>query len=101
MSEPLQHFCNREFIEELCELRERNVLLLFIDGSAAFGRIVSFDDYVIRLLPPIGIAGVSNVLFRPPNPTLGVPILSGELLIDVCNVAHVVEGPFVTAPIIF
>lgn len=99
MSEPLKYFCNREFIEELCELRERNVLLLFIDGSAAFGRIVSLEDLVIRLLPPIGITGISNVLFRPPNPTLGAPILSGELLIDVCNVAHVVEGPFVVAPI--
>jgi hypothetical protein len=102
MSEPMHHFCNREFIEELMELRERNVLLLLIDGSAVFGRVVNCCecDCVVRLLPPIGITGITNVVFHPSNPTMTTSILVGEVFIDVCDIAHIIEGPFVVSPLV-
>ena len=100
MDTPLHHYCNRGLASELRQLRDRNVLLLLIDGSAAFGRLGRLDDNVLEVLPAVGIVGVNTVRFRPPNPTLpAVDILLSELLLDVCNVVVVVEGPFVFPPI--
>lgn len=100
-STPLHHFCNREFAQELCDLLERNVILLMVDGSAALGRISNIDDGVLRLLPPIGIliggVALGTVLFRPPNDNLIFSVATGELLVDVCDIAHVVEGSFTGA----
>lgn len=100
MDTPFHHYCNRELAAALRDLRDRNVLLLLIDGSAAFGRLGRLDDRVLEVLPAVGIVGVNTVRFRPPNPTLpGVDILLSELLLDVCDVAAVVEGPFIFPPI--
>lgn len=98
MSIPLHHFCNREFLEELVELKERNVLLLLVDGSAVFGRISRIDDGVVMVLPALGIAGLTLVQFRPPSPVLPT-ILVSQVFIDWCNIAHVVEGSFLVSPI--
>lgn len=100
MDTPLHCYCNRELAAELRNLRDRNVLLLLIDGSAVFGRLGRLEDRVITVLPAVAIVGVTAVRFRPPNPTLpGVDILVSEFLVDVCNIAIVVEGPFVFPPI--
>jgi hypothetical protein len=99
MGTPLNCFCNREFVGALRGLRDRNMLLLLIDGSAVFGRLSRLEDRIVTVLPAVGIVGVSTVRFRPPNPTLpGVDILVSEFLVDVCNIAAVVEGPFVFPP---
>jgi hypothetical protein len=98
---PLHHFCNREICGKLCELQDRNVLLLLIDGTAVFGRIGRIDDLVLSVVPAIGLAGLNFVQLRPPNSTLRLPILVSQLLIDVCNVAHLVEGPFILPPLLF
>lgn len=102
MSTPLHHFCNREFLEEVNDLKERNVLLLMIDGSAVFGRLAccNRDDCVVRIVPATGIAGVLGVLFRPPAETLVAPIIVNEIYIDVCDIAHIIEGPFIVPPIV-
>ncbi len=100
MDSPLHHYANRELANELRQLRDRNVLLLLIDGSAAFGRLGRLDDNIVTVLPAVTIVGVTTVRFRPPNPTLpGVDILVSQFLVDVCDVAAVVEGPFVFPPI--
>lgn len=97
---PLHHFCNRDLAIALRQLRDRNVLVMFVDGSVAFGRLGRLDDCLLNILPAVGIPCVNTVRFRPPNPTLpGVDILVSELVVDVCNVAGVVEGPFVFPPI--
>lgn len=96
---PLHHFCNKEFVCEIEDLRERNVLLLLIDGSAIFGRIGRIEDCVISMVPPIGVTALNLVQLRPPNPTLAIPILVSQILVDLCDVAHVVEGPFITSPL--
>lgn len=97
---PLHHLCNREFVEELCDLRDRNVLLLMVDGSAAFGRIGFIDDCVLSLVPPVGVTALNFVQFRPPNPRLPLPLIVSQLFIDVCDIAHVIEGPFVFSPLL-
>lgn len=100
MDTPLHHFCNRELAAALRQLRDRNVLIMLIDGSVAFGRLGRLDDCLLNVLPAVGIACVNTVRFRPPNPTLpGVDILVSELVVDVCDIAGVVEGPFVFPPI--
>lgn len=100
MDTPLHHYCNRELAAEIRQLRERNVFLLLIDGSAVFGRMGRLDDNLVNILPAIGIGCVSSVRFRPPNPTLpSVDILVSEFVVDVCNIAVIIEGPFVFPPI--
>jgi hypothetical protein len=100
MDTPLHHYCNRELAIQLRQLRDRNVLLLLIDGSAVFGRLGRLDDCLITVLPAVAIVGVTAVRFRPPNPTLpGMDILISQFLVDVCDIAAVVEGPFVFPPI--
>ncbi len=100
MDSPLHHYANRELASELRQLRDRNVLLLLIDGSAVFGRLGRLDDNAITVLPAVSITGVTMVRFRPPNPTLpGVDILVSEFIVDVCDIAAIVEGPFVFPPI--
>lgn len=96
---PLPHLCNREFVCEIETLRERNVLLLLVDGTAVFGRIGRIFDCVISIVPPIGITGLNLVQLLPPNTSLGVTLLVSQILIDLCNVAHVIEGPFLTSPL--
>ncbi len=96
---PLHHFCNRELVETLLEFRERNVLFLLIDGTAIFGRVGRFDDCVISVVPPVGCGSLNLVQYRPPNPTLACPLLVSQILVDVCNIAHIVEGPFLFAPL--
>lgn len=105
MNTPLHHFCNREFIEELDELIDRNVLLLMIDGSAVFGRISRICDCVVTVVPAIGITGYYGqafpfVQFRPPNGTLTNPLEVSEVNIDVCDIAAAIEGPFVLSPLV-
>lgn len=101
MDTPFHHFCNREFVAELRQLRDRNVLLLLLDGSAAFGRLGRIEDCVLEVLPAVGIIGVNAVRFRTPNLSLpgGGDILLNEMLLDVCSVAAIVEGPFVFPPL--
>lgn len=100
MDSPLHHYANRELAIELRQLRDRNVMLLLIDGSAVFGRLGRLEDCIITVLPAVAIVGVNAVRFRPPNPTLPcVDILASQFLVDVCNIAGVVEGPFVFPPI--
>jgi small nuclear ribonucleoprotein (snRNP)-like protein len=100
MDSPLHHYANRELAAELRQLRDRNVLLLLIDGSAVFGRLGRLDDNIVTVLPAVSIVGVTTVRFRPPNPTLpGVDILVSQFLVDVCDIAIIVEGPFVFPPI--
>ncbi len=96
---PLHHFCNRGLVEQLAEFRERNVLLLLIDGTAIFGRVGRIDDCVISMVPPVGCGGLNLVQYRPPNPTLVFPLLVSQILVDICNLAHIVEGPFVFPPL--
>lgn len=97
---PLHHLCNREFVEQLCDLRDRNVLLLMVDGSAVFGRIARIDDFVLSVVPPVGVTALNFVQFRPPNPTLPLPLIVSQIFIDVCDIAHVIEGPFVISPLL-
>lgn len=97
---PLHHLCNREFVEQLCDLRDRNVLLLMVDGSAVFGRIARIDDCVLSVVPPVGVTALNFVQFRPPNPTLPLPLIVSQIFIDVCDIAHVIEGPFVISPLL-
>lgn len=96
---PLPHLCNKKFVCEIETLRDRNVLLLLVDGSAIFGRIGRIDDCVISVVAPLGITGINLVQLRPPNPTLATTILVSQILIDFCDVAHIVEGPFLTSPL--
>lgn len=96
---PLHHFCNREFVEQLCDLQDRNVLLLMVDGSAVFGRIARIDDCVLSVVPPIGVTALNFVQFRPPNGTLPLPLILSQMFIDVCDIAHVIEGPFIFSPL--
>lgn len=96
---PLHHLCNREFVEQLCDLRDRNVLLLMVDGSAVFGRIARIDDCVLSVVPPVGVTALNFVQFRPPNGTLPLPLIVSQIFIDVCDIAHVIEGPFVFSPL--
>ncbi|MBP2644793.1 MAG: hypothetical protein H6Q75_233 [Firmicutes bacterium] len=94
------HYSNREFVRELKGLAGRNVLLLLLDGSAVFGRLGGIDDWVISVLPAVGLSGVNTVRFRPPNATLPeYDILLSEALIDICTITAVVEGPFLIPPI--
>jgi hypothetical protein len=86
-------------LEELAELRERNILLLLIDGTAIFGRVGRIDDCVVSIVPPVGIPGLTLVQFRPPNPTQVFPLLVSQLFVDICDIAHIVEGPFLFAPL--
>lgn len=97
---PLHHFCNREFVEQLCDLRDRNVLLLMVDGSAVFGRISRIDDLVLSVVPPVGVTALNFVQFRPPNATLPLPLIVSQIFIDVCDIAHVIEGPFIISPLL-
>lgn len=97
---PLHHLCNREFVKELCDLRDRNVLLLMVDGSAVFGRVGHIDDCVLSVVPPVGVTALNFVQFRPPNPTLPLPLIVSQLFIDVCDIAHVIEGPFIVSPLL-
>ncbi len=100
MDSPLHHYANRELAAELRQLRDRNVLLLLVDGSAVFGRLGRLDDCIVTVLPAVAIMGVTAVRFRPPNPTLpGVDILVSQFLVDICDIAGVVEGPFIFPPI--
>lgn len=62
METGLHHFCNREFCRALRDLRGYNFLLLLIDGSAVFGQIGRINDWVLGVLPPIGVPGVDKVL---------------------------------------
>lgn len=97
---PLHHLCNKEFVRELCDLRDRNVLLLMVDGSAVFGRIGFIDDCALSVVPPVGVTTLNFVQFRPPNPNLPLPLIVSQLFIDVCDIAHVVEGPFLASPLL-
>lgn len=104
MSGALRQLCNRGFIEELCELRDMNVLLLMIDGSAAFGRIADFsNNHILRLVQPVGVTfppGVVNgVVFRPANPDLAAPIIVAQAWIDICDIAFVFWGTFPFIPL--
>ncbi|MGI6091606.1 MAG: hypothetical protein GX348_11435 [Veillonellaceae bacterium] len=96
---PLHHFCNREFVKQLCDLQDRNVLLLMVDGSAVFGRIARIDDCVLSVVPPVGVTALNFVQFRPPNGTLPLPLILSQIFIDVCDIAHAIEGPFVFSPL--
>ncbi|MGI6091608.1 MAG: hypothetical protein ACOYD5_01240 [Negativicutes bacterium] len=97
---PLHHLCNREFVKQLCDLKDRNVLLLMVDGSAVFGRIARIDDCVLSVVPPIGVTSLNFVQFRPPNGTLPLPLIVSQIFIDVCDIAHVIEGPFIVSPLL-
>ncbi|MBP2653030.1 MAG: hypothetical protein H6Q73_599 [Firmicutes bacterium] len=100
MNTGLHHYCNRDFARELKGLAGRNVLLLLLDGSAVFGRLGGIDDWVISVLPAVGLSGVNTVRFRPPNATLPeFDILLSEALIDICNIAAAIEGPYIIPPI--
>lgn len=104
MGTPLHHFCNQEFIEEIEELVERNVLVFMLDGSVLFGRITRVCDCVVTIMPAIGInnyygSAFPFIEFRPPNGTLAVPLAVSEVEVDACNIAAVIEGPFVLSPL--
>lgn len=97
---PLHHLLNKEFVEQLCDLKDRNVLLLMADGSAVFGRIARIDDHVLSVVPPVGVTNLNFVQFRPPNGTLPLPLILSQIFIDVCNIAHVIDGPFIYSPLL-
>ena len=99
MVSSLHHLANREFYRALKELRGVNVLVLLADGSAVFGLLEGIDDCVVTIIPAMGVAGVINVRFRPPNALLLPDILLGEMLIDVCNISAVIDGPFLVSPL--
>ncbi|MDR3591897.1 MAG: hypothetical protein P4N41_19760 [Negativicutes bacterium] len=98
--EGLHHFCNREFCRALRDLRGYNFLLLLIDGSAVFGQIGAMSDWVVGILPPVGVPGVNQVLFRPANGVqepLDIPLC--EMLLDICDIAAMIEGRFAVPPL--
>jgi hypothetical protein len=100
METGLHHFCNREFCRMLRDLRGYNFLLLLIDGSTVFGQIGPINDWVLGVLPPVGVPGVNKVLFRPANGVqepLDIPLC--EMLVDICNIAAAVEGRFAVPPL--
>ncbi|MDR3564829.1 MAG: hypothetical protein P4N59_25820 [Negativicutes bacterium] len=100
MDSGLHHFCNREFCRALRDLRGHNFLLLLLDGSAVFGQIGRVDDWVVSMLPVIGVPGANSAFFHPANDTpapLDIPL--SEVLVDVCDIAAAVEGRFVVPPL--
>jgi hypothetical protein len=100
METGLHHFCNREFCRALRDLRGYNFLLLLLDGSAVFGQIGAINDWVLSVLPPIGVPGVNKVLFRPANGVEGpLDIPLGEMLVDLCDIAAAIEGRFAVPPL--
>jgi small nuclear ribonucleoprotein (snRNP)-like protein len=99
MDSRLDGLGNRDFARALKELRGRNVFLLLFDGSAVFGCLGCIEDWVINVLPAVGLCGVDAVRFRPPNAALPEDILLSEALIDVCDICACVEGPFATSPL--
>lgn len=94
------HYSNQQFIEKLGKLKDRNVLLLFGDGSAAFGCIGRIDDWVVTLLPAINITDLNFVQLRSTGSSLADdPILTSQLFIDSRDIIHIVEGPFIVPPL--
>jgi hypothetical protein len=97
---PFYEYSNKHFIEKLGKLKDRNVLLLLLDGSAAFGRIGRIDDWVVTILPALNISELNFVQFHSTHPILvDHPILTSQLFIDSHDIAHVVEGPFILPPL--
>jgi len=92
-------FCNRDFCRAMKDLRGFNVLVLLIDGSAVFGRLEAIDDWVVYILPAAGISGVVTVRYRPPNVAFVPDILLTEMLVDLCDIVAVVEGPYLVSPL--
>jgi hypothetical protein len=91
--------CNREFCRALRDLRGFNILALIADGSAVFGRLEAIDDWVAFILPAAGITGVVTVRYRPPSVPLVPDILLSEMLVDVCDIVAVIEGPYLVSPL--
>lgn len=97
---PFYAYSNKQLIEKLGKLKGRNVLLLLLDGSAAFGRIGRIDDWVVIILPALDIPELDFVQFHSTHPSLvDHSILTSQLFIDSRNVAHVVEAPFRFSPL--
>lgn len=94
---PFYSYSNKQFIEKLGKLKDRNVLLLLLDGSAAFGRIGRIDDWVVIILPALDIPELNFVQVH--SPLVDHPILTSQLFIDSHDIAHVVEGPFTLPPL--
>jgi len=92
-------FCNRDFCRALKDLLGFNVLLLLLDGSAVFGRLEAIDDWVVYVLPAAGVTGVVTVRYRPPNVAFVPDILLSEMLVDLCDIIAVVEGPYLASPL--
>jgi hypothetical protein len=96
---PLHGFCNRELLEELAKLRDRDVLLLLLDGTAIFGHLGRVEEWVISVVPPLSVTTPNLVQYRLPNPTMVSPLLVSQLSINFCDIAHIVEGPFSESPL--
>lgn len=97
---------NSFFARQIRDLVDMNVLLLMADGTAAFGRLASANNRAIfRLVPPVGLtfpSGINaGVVFRPANPNLPCPQIIAQLLIDICDVAFIVWGNFLTIPLLY
>lgn len=100
MSEAWSHSCfNRELLDRLSRLKERNVLLLLLDGSAIFGCLVRVDNTVLTLRPPLALPETPFVSFRLASSPLTATWSASQLFIDSQEIAHVVEGPFLASPL--
>lgn len=105
MSSVLSHHCNPCFITELNELVDMNVLLLMVDGSAAYGRLATTSTRnVLRLVQPVGAQFPPNVrngvVFHPANPEANPPLILAQILIDACDIAVVIWGTFPFVPLL-
>ena len=97
---PLYQYGNKHLIEKLGKLKNRDVLLLLLDGSATFGRIDRIDDWVVTILPTTSIPDQGFVQLRATGSSLAAdPILASQLFIDSRNIIHIVEGPFTLSPL--
>lgn len=92
-------FCNSEFLLEVLERLDNNVLILLVDGSLAFGWIGEADDCVLKVFPPINTVGTAQAVYRPAPAVPNVQdILANKVLLECENVAQVIFGPFPVLP---
>lgn len=95
---PLYPYSNKSFIEKLSKFKNRDVLLLLLDGSAAFGRIERIDDWTVTLLPATSIPEQTFVQLCPAA-FADQPILTSQLFIDSRSILHFVESSFILSPL--
>lgn len=92
--------CNSEFLLEILERIDNNVLILLVDGSLAFGWIGEADDSVLKVFPPVNTAGITQAVYRPAPSATAQDLLVNKILLECEDIAQVIFGPFPTLPFV-